>query len=1066
MQCLSCGKDIRSEDAFCSGCGTATRPVCIACAHVNEQGSRFCSRCGDPLGQPALKPLSEISGRPRVGERKRLTVLFADVRDSTGLIEQVDPEEAMTRLSSIIELMKEAVDKFDGTVNKVQGDGVMALFGAPKPQEDHAVCACLAALAMQESLAELHQPDLKIRVGIHTGDVVVHTIDSHLSQTYDASGITVHLANRMEQMPNNAGILLTAETYKAARHMVDARSLGAFPVRGLTRTVNVYELLGRKQAPVSDQFRRASHLSKFVGRNDELAALRSELKLAQSGKGRVVSVVGEAGLGKSRLCFEFAEECRWNGINVLEARVLAHGKTTPLQPVLEIFRSFFRIRPRHSKDEARDLVLRTMSAIGGFEETVPIILEFLGLQSSGSPTAKVDPKTRKARLLRFVRRLPRATVGTPTIVLLEDLHWIDTASDEFVSALADGVADSSTLLLLNHRPEYVADWMQRSHFRSIRLSPLEAGLASDLVETILGKHLSLGSLAREITRRAQGNPFFLEELVQSIVEQEPESWTDVSRLASTTSASGLPSTVQAVVAARIDRLGERPRQMLQVAAVLGRGITSSALSKISGVQETDVEDALRQLRSTELLFEPSLSDGSVHEFRHPLIQEVAYDTLLRSRRKELHAKVAEVLEVELKDRLDESAGLIAHHLEQAGEIERSAQAHVRGAIWAGASDPAQALRSWKKVRELLKPQQSSQMTDYLLMMACGQVLNFSWREGIPATEAQPYFAEATQLAKSLGDMRANALIHAAYGRLLAASGSADEYVAKVRQAEELSASKNDPSLKVTLKAVLGHALSHAGHLADALDMNAAAMKHAHETEKFDREMLGFDIEPWLLAVRGLILVRLARAEEARILFDRVLQMDPKTIDPIQHVIPSIGYVELAWGNGDSGLASLHAERAFLLAEKSDSPYIRVYAHGCRGVAHILAERPSEAIEELRTGLEFARTRKAGLETEAKILTDLADAYRLTGDLDTALKTVDEAIEIAVARCTRVTECQARLIRARVLHDSRDSPATKKEVARVEALIQFTGAKIFEHRLVDLRNSIVRTRGTARRLHVD
>jgi tetratricopeptide (TPR) repeat protein len=338
------------------------------------------------------------------------------------------------------------------------------------------------------------------------------------------------------------------------------------------------------------------------------------------------------------------------------------------------------------------------------------------------------------------------------------------------------------------------------------------------------------------------------------------------------------------------------------------------------------------------------------------------------------------------------------------------------------------------------------MTDYLKMAACGQIVNFGWREGISAEDALIYFEEARQLARALGDMRANVLIHAAYGRILANGGSADDYVNKIREAKAIADEGNDPSVQVTLKAVLCHALWLAGHLREALQMNLEAINRADEIGKSDRETLGFDIEIWLTALRGRILVMLNRTEEARPFLDRIIELDSSRVDPIHHVLPSMAYVDIAWAEQDIRLAQEHADRAFSIALKSGNPYLRVYAQSCRGFSHIVAGKLTSAIEDLSDTLGFARSRKAGLENEARILADLANAYRLRGESALALSTVDEAIKVATERHARVPECLARIIRADLLMRSASSDQKsegKQELERATVLMQETGAMLFE-----------------------
>jgi class 3 adenylate cyclase/tetratricopeptide (TPR) repeat protein len=1061
MQCLRCGRQNRATNEYCEGCGATLGIECSACGHLNGPMARFCGRCSAGLGQIATEVSNQSwqhvlrSLSAKGGERKRLTILFADIRNSTVLIDSLgDPELGMRRLQPILDLMNEAVVRYDGVVNKSQGDGVMALFGAPQPHEDHAVRGCLAALAMQDGVGRFGDPDLQIRVGVHTGEVVVQAIEHGIYQTYDAAGANVHLANRMEQLADAGSILVSKETYTAAKQFVEVETLGLKTVRGIAAPIEIFKLRGLQHAPSSGVFRSGRRLSPLTGRTDQFSALSHELENTMKGDGRVVGVVGEAGIGKSRLCFEFAENCRQKGIRVFEARVLAHGRATPFQPVLELLRDYFGLRVKEAADISRRRVLDRLAALSVSEEISFVLLEFLGLKDPLQAAIKLDPKARKTLLLDFVRTLPRSgTPGVTTVVIIEDLHWIDAASEEFMEALADAVVGTTTLLVVNFRPGFAAPLMQRSHYRQINMPPLPAAQAAVLLQDHFGNDPSLALLSRNIIERAQGNPFFLEELVNALVERgDFEGGKGAYRLKGGIDKIPLPSTVQAVIAARIDRLEEDAKKLLEIASVVGREISTLILDAVAGLTPAELSEAAHHLRQAELLYDVPPFDQRLLAFRHPLIQEVAYRSLLHERRRELHSKVAQAIESLFKDRAEERASLLAYHLEQAGENLKAAQQNMRAAVWIGTNDPSQALRSWKKVRELLSDLPSSQPIDYLKMMASGQIVNFAWREGIPAQDALVYFEEAKQLALALGDIRANALIHAAYGRMLANGGSADEYVEKIREAKAIADQGSDPSVQITLKAVLCHALRLSGHMLEALQMNIEATDRAHEIVKFDRQTLGFDIEIWLTVMRGQTLVMLGRGEQARPFLDRIIQLDSSQVDAINYGIPSWAYVDLAWAEGNIGLAQEHADRAFSIAMKAGNPYLRVYAQALRGVSHIVAGRLVSAVEDLHDALSFARTRKAGLENEPRILADLANAYRLSGDTTIALATVDEAIQVATERHARVPECIARIVRADLLLRSATSDQKaegRQELERARTLMQETGAMLLEVFLNDI-----------------
>jgi class 3 adenylate cyclase/tetratricopeptide (TPR) repeat protein len=1045
MLCRYCNSDNSVTNAFCETCGKPLQIVCAACGHINGPTSRFCGKCSTPLNVPSRRPAAEellrvlsVTG----GERKQLTVVFADISNSTGLIQYADPEDAMHRIQPAIDAMRRCVERYDGIVNKVQGDGVMALFGAPVPREDHAVRACAAALAIQASVAELGDPDLKIRVGMHSGEVILQAVVNSLYHTYDVSGSAAHLAARMEQMATPGEILLTGVTAAAARNFVEATSLGFRSVRGVPEPIEIFRLERLHNAPASVIFRSQPTLSPLIGRGAQLDFLEAELASAAAGEPRAVGVVGEAGSGKSRLCFEFAERCRERGYRVFEARVTAHGHATPYQPILELARDYLGILPNMPPDEARERVASVMSAFAVDDETLPLLLGFLGLVDPAQSAAQLDPAMRKKRLVELLRLFVRSGQQVrPALILIEDLHWIDAASEEFIDVMADAIIGTKTMLLFNLRHGYSAPWMQRSHYRQINLSPLGPAEAQGLLSKLLGSDSSLALVSRNIAQRAQGNPFFLEELVRCLVERgDFEGERGNYRLAGGIGEIPLPPTIEALLAARIDHLDEPARRVLQYAAVIGREAPLNILEAVTGLPAPELADALGRLRRAELLRELALDPG-VHAFSHPLVQEVCYRVLLRERRRGIHADVAGIMKLHFADRKEERASLLAYHLEEAGQTMEAAQAHIRAAMWIGTHDSSQALRSWRKVHHLLEGQPVSESIGYLRMQCCIQVLTFGWREGISAEEARRWFEEARQLALAAGNARANAWIHAAYGRNLAVSGSADDYVARIREALALATEMQDRSAEAMMKAVLSQAVRLSGRLDEALQANIEATDRADAISEFDRQLFSFDVRRWLTVMRGQVLVQLGRFDDARPYLDRMLQTDTDSNDITLHLV-SLAYVDMAWATKEKTLAEFHAERAMKMATESGSPYILVNALACLGVSHLVAGRFAAAVDSLDTALSVARSRKAGLESEARILADLANAHRLNNELEAAQLVAAEAIEVAVARAARVPECLGRLVQADVLRQAGRIELARFELAQARGLMEATGAKLY------------------------
>lgn len=1048
MLCRHCNSENRPASAFCTACGRPLGPTCRACGEANDPGSRFCSTCGKPLLSAAdaaplekafLKGLSSSGG-----ERKQLTLLFADIVDSMSLIERRDPEDAMQRLQPVIDAMTNAVDSHGGTVLKGQGDGVMALFGAPRPHEDHALRACAAALAMQAAVVSLNDSAVRIRVGLHTGAVVTQAIETGLNAlTFDVAGPAAHLASRTEQMADAGEIFLTGDTVSATRQSVEVTALGKRAVRGLSTPIEMFRLLRVRHAPASVFFRSRLNIGRLVDRDAEFNLLRAELTNATNGAAHVVGVVGAAGVGKSRLCFEFAETCRHRGIRVHETRVLAHAHAVPYQPILELLRDYLGLKPGQTPDEARLQIETAISTLPVAAETLPLLLDFLGLADAHHPTPKIDPAARKTRLLELVSSLVRAeSRKQAAVILVEDLHWIDAASGEFIEAMVDAVTDTATLLLLNFRTEYAAPWMKRDPYRQIALPPLERGDMNDLLVDLLGPELATLPVAHDIADRAQGSPFFAEEMVHTLKERgDFDGERGSYRLAHEVATIPLPMTIEAVLAARIDRLDEITRRLLQCAAVIGREVPLAILEAVSGLPAAALADPLDRLQRAELLRELVASRPGIYAFCHPLIQEVCYQSLLRERRRQIHADVARALKQRSSDPWEERASLLAYHLEAAGEPMEAAQATIRSAMWVGMHDSSQALRSWKKVHQLLALVPSTESTSWLRLNACLQIMSFGWREGMPIEEAQARFEEAKALALATSNLRAAAWAHAALGRNLAMAGSADDYVARVREAAALAIEARDGSTEVMLKAALSQALRLAGHAHEALQANIEASERVREINEFDRQLLGFAVESWLPAMRGQILVLLGRFDEARACLDQMLDADVDPHDITQH-LASIAFVDLAWALGDLPLAERHAARASSLSARSGSPYVGVSAGACRGIACMVSGRFAAAADELEKALKLARAKCAGLENEARLLCDLAHAHWLNGDLAAAERSASEALQVAHKRSARIPECRARIVLAEVALAAGNRDRAALELPKVRSLLEETGADLY------------------------
>jgi adenylate cyclase len=1015
----------------------------------------FCGTCGASLGQahePGDGRLARAFGA--WGELKYATVLFADIVSSTELVSALEPEEAMERLQPALLAMCDAVERFDGTIVRTMGDGILALFGAPHAHEGHALLACEAALAIRDAFPAAGGT-MTVRIGLHSGDVVSDPPAADFTRERGAHGLTIHLASRVPLIAEPGTICITEDCYRLVRTHCEVQPLGQHRLKGIADPVEVYRLTGLNPAVASEPF-RGKHLTTLLGRDHEIAMLQRTLRRIDEGENRVTGIVGLPGAGKSRLCYEFARWCRGRLIPVFEARAQLYGHATPLLPVLEFLRAlFFRISATDEPALARQRIAERMAEIGPtFQADIPLLYEFLGVPQGEGPPSTLTPKARRARLLDIIRHMVRHGGATTSVIIVEDLHWLDEASEEFIATLVDAVAGTRTMLVVNYRPSYVAPWMKLPDFRQIMLTELGTAETEALVKQLIGTNPELDEISGRVARRCSGNPFFAEELVRSLAENGALVGEVGNYSRGPNAAEGvLPATVQAVIGARIDRLGESEKKILQICAVVGKEIPLPVLERVADAPLREIEAALGRLAHAELLQPQSSRDGREYAFRHPLIQEVAYASQLKSRRGPLHASVAAAMENCYGDRPGEFAGLIAYHYEAAGDVLNAAQHSARAAAWVGSTSSAQAIKHWEKVRALLRDQPRSGEIDKLRIMASAQISWLGWREGLTAEEAKPFIEESLRWAREIDDTMIPLLL-IVDGRITVASGGpADAYVDRVNEALSLLDRSRSPGRYYTLKASLCHAYGWAGLLNEALDANDEALKGLSSIEKFDDQFLGYSVEHWTMSLRGRLLARLNRLVEAGRCFETMLALDQALVDPTVQFIAHLGYIDIAWCRDDAPLAREHASRVAEIAERHGSPYLQVFAFACSGVARRIARDFDGAIRDFGAGLDFLRQTKAAMENETEIMASLADCFHASGEHGRAIAMARETISVARQRGARLPECRASITCAAALAAG-DLAAGGREAevlfARAEDLIRVTGAKIYEPLLLQER----------------
>ncbi len=1047
MQCLRYRAENREGRRFCAECGGPLAMPCSSCGFSNEPGEKFCGGCGLAL-TPADRSPDSTSRAPHVytpsyladkiltlksaleGERKQVTVLFADLKDSTELIRGIDPEAAQRLLDPALQRMMDAVHRFEGTVNQVLGDGIMALFGAPIAHEDHALRACYAALAMQaamraytEEVRRAHGLEMRIRVGLNSGEVVVRAIGNDLHMDYSAVGETTHLAARMEQLATPGSIRLTAATLRLVEGLVQVNVLGPVPVKGMAGPVEIFELLGASGTQRRVQAAAARGLTRFVGRQTEMATLTDALARAGTGHGQVVALVGEAGVGKSRLVYELTHSHHIRGWLVLESASVTYGKATPYFPVIDLLKRYAHVEehndPRTIRSKVTGQVLTLDEAL---QDTIPALLSLLDALPDDSSFLQLDPLQRRQRTLTALKRvLHRESQVQPLLLVFEDLHWIDSETQPLLDSLVESLPTARLLLLANYRPEYQHGWGGKTYYTQVRLDPLPLVSAEELLQVLLGSDPGLVPLKQLLIARTEGNPFFLEESVRALVESGVLGGErGAYRLAPHVGAAlcgrpqegnhrGLPlpseiqvpATVQAVLAARIDRLPPGEKRLLQTAAVIGNEIPLPLLQTIAERPEEALHRGLAHLQAAEFLYETRLFPEQEYTFKHALTHEVAYGSLLQERRRVLHARIVGALEVLAPERVAEQVERLAHHALR-GEVWDKAVTYCQQAGARAGDRPAfrEAMASFEQALQaldLLHKDGDTRGLAIQLRLALGGALTRVGEYGRCLAQQ----GEAEALARALDDRARLGRVLAEMARVLRQTGDSDGAIAAGQRALELATELGDSALQEQASHTLGQAYNAIG------DFGRAAERLRRNVEAADRESGGLSTDlriqsrAWLartLGHLGAFTEGQRHGEEAL----RLATLAGRGVTPIMaygclgHLYLAKGDLEHATRVLDQGLALCHAS--------GNRSWFRAIAASL-GYASALQGRLAEGRALVEEAISES-TRTGALQNQAYWVSWLSEVCRLAGRGEEAWQHARQALDLARQYKERANEALA------------------------------------------------------------
>jgi class 3 adenylate cyclase/tetratricopeptide (TPR) repeat protein len=1044
MICTQCQSENSFAAIFCDTCGARLETACPRCGEPNRQGAKFCRNCGQLINHAAAaaapptvpgvpspetyvpRHLAEkilASRQSLEGERKEVTVLFADIRGSTRLLEGLDPEDAQKLIDPVLRVMMDGVHRYEGTVNQVLGDGIMALFGAPLAHEDHAVRACYAALAMQEEMrryrenrGQSEEHGLQISIGLNSGEVVVRSISNDLNVDYSALGHTTHLAARMQELAGAGAILLTTATLREVEGFVEVKSLGAVQAKGVSRPIDAYELVDATSARTRLYASVARGLTPFVGRKAEIETFQQLIEKSGAGHGQIFAMVGEPGMGKSRLVYEFTHSHVPPDWLVLEAPSVSYGKATPYFPVIELLRRYFSVSDADVKESIQAKVIDSILELDGtIQDTIPPILTLLGALSGAKVALPVgqrdgnqqqdlievlkrfndmDPQQRRRFTFDALKRFViRESQKQPLMLVFEDLHWIDNETQAFLDNLVESLPMARMLLLVNYRPNYSHNWAEKTYYTQLRVDPLQSTSAKELLQHLLGNNRELAPLKEALIQRTEGNPFFAEESVRSLVETgilvgekgdyRPGLVLDSIRI---------PRSVQSVVADRIDRLPRAQKHLLQTAAVIGVVVPFRLLSSVAELPEEELYECLAKLQSAEFIYETNLFPEVVYSFKHALTTEVAYGALLHERRTFLHARIVKALEEMTGNTSHDHLDKLANHAYH-GELWDKAVAYSReaGVKALSRSGFHEAVNCFNEGLAALThlPQTHTELT-YAVD------LHFDLRNALfllgEFGQALKHIEDAKVAAEALGDKTRLGQLYnfmTAHWNLTGESGRA---MPLGEQAVDITSAPEDRDLHIVANYYLGVACYNTGRYRRAIEVLSKALVLIGD-RKFER----FGTTGIVSVIDGVWLAR-SRAQtgafgDAKTAARKAVKMGEEAKDPysLTYALFGLGTVSLFQGDFQDAIAAL--ERGLQLCRAASIPVQVPLIASSLGYAYALSGQINEALQLLEQAVETIAKMKR-LSGQPLRMAWLSEAYLLAKNINHAESLARKALELA------------------------------------------------------------------------
>ena len=1078
MRCPNCNADNQPAAKFCIECGAAFSLACAKCGFKNPPNAKFCQECGTPFKAGAQSPqvASQLSPtRPEIaiadqtvplapndipdGERKTVTALFADIKGSMELMEDLDPEDARAIVDPALKLMIDAIQRYGGFVVQSTGDGIFALFGAPVAHEDHPLRALYSALRMHDAMRHYGERlradkglNLQLRIGVNVGEVVVRNIQTGTAHTeYSPIGHSTSLAARLQTLATPGSTIISGKMLALVEGYFQLSGLGPTRIKGVSEPVELFEVIGL--GPLRTRLQQAvgRGLTKFVGREREMEALNYASEQARGGRGQVVAVMADPGVGKSRLFYEFkaTSQSRWM---VLEAFSVSHGKASAYLPVLELLSQYVEISRDDDERKRRERVLgKVLGLDRTLEDTLPYLCSLLGIADTGDLLAQMDPQIRRRRTLDAIKRmLLRESINQPLMVIFEDLHWIDSETQALLNLLVDAIANARILLLVNYRPEYRHEWGSRTHYTQLRLDPLGTESAQEMLATLLGDEKGLTPLKRLIIERTQGTPFFMEEIVQALFEEEVLQRNGAVKLARPISAVKVPATVQAVLASRIDRLSAQEKELLQTVSVLGREFTLTLVRRVTLTPSDQLEQLLAQLQLGEFIYEQPAVGEVEYSFKHALTQEVAYNSILSERRRALHQRTGNTIEALYPQQLSDHCRDLAHHYlrsDDAAKAIRYAQLAAEQEVNRGSYAEAAGLieRAVKLVDRL--PSRNERLRIELALRSVESIATMVLYGG-PSSQREHVIKRMCQLGESIGE--ADQLLRGLLPlcTLYFLRGESVRGLELAERCLKLAEPTRDAGLLTDAQIVAGNLAFTCGKLKEAASHQEAAARQSSRTDR-SISLFGLMRANMIANMRALTLQLLGRVSESVKISEEGLRRERQAGYSFGLGLTLSLTANLFHLRREPEVVRRHAEEAITLAEEHGLGLWLHFGRVALGCALAELGQFGQAMVEMEAGIGGIRD-WGGSSRLQYYMALLANSHARVGQTEKALTLLNEAL-MQIERTGELVD-HAEMLRLKgevlLIHSS---CANREAEDCFRAALQVAGAQ--EARWWELRTSV-------------